>query len=116
MPGQLSISGDVLAAALYDDKWVVIDRRTRKKLWELRDRYAGLYPMVVSKGRLLLRGEKSGVFDARTGRKVWDLNDTDWALLSGDVCLLQEKTDYVARDWKTGRELWRLAGAPIKHA
>jgi len=112
MPGQLAISGDILVAALNDDKWVAFDKKTRKKLWELRDQYAGLYPMVLSKGLLLLRGDRDGVFDARTGRKVWDLKDTDWAVLSGDVCLLQEKTDYVARNWKTGRELWRLSGAP----
>lgn len=112
MPGQLLVSGDILAAALDDDKWVVFDKKTRKKLWELRDQYAGLYPMVLSKGLLLLRGDKDGVFDARTGRKAWNLNDTDWAVLSGDVCLLQEKSDYIARDWKTGRELWRLPGAP----
>lgn len=112
MPGQLLVSGDILAAALDDDKWVVFDKKTRRKLWELRDQYAGLYPMVLSKGLLLLRGDKDGVFDARTGRKAWNLNDTDWAVLSGDVCLLQEKSAYVARDWKTGRELWRLPGAP----
>ncbi|MCC7435715.1 MAG: PQQ-binding-like beta-propeller repeat protein [Methanoregulaceae archaeon] len=112
MRGELAVSGDILAVALGDNKWVVFDKKTRKKLWELRDQYAGLYPMVLSKGLLLLRGDKDGVFDARTGRKVWDLKDTDWAVLSGDVCLLQEGTDYVARDWKTGRQLWRLPGAP----
>ena len=112
MSGQMAISGDLVAAALYDDKWVVFNKKIRKKLWELKDKYAGLYPMVLSKGLLLLRGEKDGVFDVRTGRKIWDLNDTDWAVLSGNVCLLQEKSQYVARDWKTGRELWRLPGAP----
>jgi outer membrane protein assembly factor BamB len=43
MPGQLAISGDILAAALNDDRWVIFDKKTRKKLWELRDKYAGLY-------------------------------------------------------------------------
>lgn len=109
---QLLVSGDYVAAALDDEKWVVANRKTRKKLWELKDKYAGLYPMLLSKGLLLVRGEKDGVFDARTGRKAWNVDDTDWAVLSGDVCLLQEKADYVARDWKTGRELWRLPGAP----
>lgn len=112
MRGQMAVSGDFLATAISDNKWVVFDRKTRKKLWELRDQYAALYPMVLSKGLILLRGAKDGVFDARTGRKAWDLKDTDWAVLSGDVCLLQEGTDYVAREWKTGRQLWRVSGAP----
>lgn len=112
MRGEMVVSGDLLAVALSESKWVVFDKKTRKKLWELRDQYAALYPMVLSKGLILLRGAKDGVFDARTGRKAWDLKDTDWAVLSGDVCLLQEGSDYVARDWKTGRQLWRVPGAP----
>lgn len=112
MSGQIAVSGDILAVAINDSKWVVYDKKTRKKLWELKDQYAALHPMVLSKGMLLLRGAKDGVYDARTGRKAWDPNDTDWAILSGDVCLLQVGSDYVARDWKTGRQLWRLPGAP----
>lgn len=112
LPGQLAIGTDTLAVAIYGDKWVILDKKSHKKLWELPDKYAGLYPMVSSKGLLLLRGQKDGVFNARTGRRAWPLNDTDWAVVSGNVCLLQEKTDYVGRDWKTGRELWRLPGAP----
>ncbi|MCO5296998.1 MAG: PQQ-like beta-propeller repeat protein [Fimbriimonadaceae bacterium] len=112
MPGRLAVSGDILAAALYGEKWVALDTKSRKKLWELRDQYAGLYPMVLSKGLLLLHGQNDGVFDARTGRKVWGLGGADWAVLSGEVCLLKVNTDYVARDWKTGRDLWRVSGAP----
>ncbi len=112
LPGQLAISGDLLAVALYGDRWIVFNKKTRKKLWETRDGFAGLQPMILSNGLLLLRGDKQGVFEAQTGRKVWSLKPMDWAVLSKNVCLLQEESRYVARDWKTGRILWRLSGAP----
>jgi len=112
MPGQLAISGDLLVVALDGDRWLVLNKKTRKKLWERRDQYAGSNPMILSKDLLLLRGESEGAFHARSGRKAWSLSSTGWARLSGNVCLFLEGTSYVGRDWTTGRVLWRLSGAP----
>lgn len=112
MSGQLAISGDLLAVALDGDQWLVLNKKTRKKLWERRDQYAGSNPMILSKDLLLLRGAKEGAFHARSGRKAWSLSSTGWASLSGTVCLFLEDTSYVGRDWRTGRVLWRLSGAP----
>ena len=112
MSGQLAISGDLLAVTLNGDRWLVLNKKTRKKLWERRDQYAGSNPMILSKGLLLLRGEREGAFHALSGRTAWSLTSTGWACLSGNVCLFLEDANYVGRDWRTGRLLWRLPGAP----
>ncbi|MBS1720431.1 MAG: PQQ-binding-like beta-propeller repeat protein [Armatimonadetes bacterium] len=108
----IALEGDILASTLSSHTWVVVDLKTKKRLWQRKDDKAGTYPIIMSRGLLLLNGESGGVYEARTGKLVWKLNSATWSALSGDTCLSREKNDYVARDWMTGKELWRRPMAP----
>lgn len=110
--GHLWGSEDVVVAALRGDKWVGIDKKTRKVSWERRNKYADNDPVVISGGKVLLAGDASAVYDVRTGRKAWDFNDSEWLGVCGNVCLSHEDRNYIGRDWRTGRRLWSLSGAP----
>jgi hypothetical protein len=111
MSDAMVLVGSTIVVGLEDQGFVAYDLVSRRKLWEQNDKYACLYPMVVAGDLVLLRGEHSGVFNLRTGKRVWTPSEeTEWTVASGSIALSEEKDVFVARDFKTGKELWRLPG------